>query len=702
MATLQTIRNRAGILIAIVIGIALLAFILTDLFQSGSTMFSDSQYEIAKIGNKSIALQEYQAKVDELVENTKRNTGNDNIDEATVEMIRQQAWEELVKNYVMADELDELGINVSEDELFDMVQGNNIHPQIQQIPIFQNKETGMFDRALVIQFLKNLDQDATGVARASWLAFENALVQEQITGKYNTLIKKGLYITEYQAKTEAAEKENKLNFNFVYENYKSISDTAISVTESELEKYYKENQYKYEQEASRDIEYITFDVLPSQEDFKLAEEWINKIKPEFETTDDAVQFVNYNSDNSFVDTYYKQGELPINIDSIMFASNNGFTFGPYFDNNTFKIAKLVKSVNLPDSVKASHILIQPNEKIKDITRAKEIVDSLKALVEKGASFEELAMIHGTDGTKEKGGDLGWFKRTDMVAPFNDSCFFAKKGDIKTAVTQFGVHLIKVYDKGAESKRLQVAFLDRVVEPSQRTYDQFYSKASEFSGVNNTKDKFELAVKEKELNKKLGSYLKEDTKTISGLESPRELVRWAFQANKGDVSKVFEFGNRYVVALLTEVREKGYAPLELVKSEVETNVKKKKKAEQLIAKFNSSLTPNITLEDIAVKLNTTVMNAEYISFNSGNVPGVGFENDVIVNAFHLEKDKISKPIEGNNGVFVIKVTEKLPLAELNIGAEKDRLTQGLQSRVDYQAFEALKKAANIEDKRIKFF
>lgn len=703
MATLQTIRNRAGLLIAVVIGIALLGFILDDLLRSGGFLFSDSQYEIAKVNGTSIELQEYQRKVDELTENTKRNSGKEAIDEQTSEMIKDQAWESIIKSYVMEKEYNELGIGVCPDELFDIVQGNNIHPQVQQIPIFQNKATGQFDRNLVIQFLKNIDKDETGVARSSWLAFEEALTQDQKTAKYNNLIKKGLYITNYQAKQEALEKNEKVNFKFIYENFKSISDSSITVTDAEIKKYYEDHKYKYEQDASRDVEYVTFDIVASKEDFNDAEKWINDIKADFISTEDPKQFVNANSDNPFVNKFYKKGDLPANIDSMMFSQEKGFVYGPYFENNIYKIAKIIKVENLPDTVKASHILIQPNEQVPDLARARAIVDSLKTLVENGASFEELAMKFGTDGTKDKGGDLGWFKYDAMVSPFNDSCFFGKKGDLKIAVTQFGVHLIKIYDKGPESKQIQIASLEREVTPSQKTFDSYYSKASEFAGVNNTKEKFEIAVKDQGLLKKLGSYLKEDTKTISGLESPRELVRWAFNAEtkKGDVSKVFEFGSRYVVAIVTEVREKGYADVESVKEELETNVKKDKKAEQLITKLSPASSAS-NIDEAASKAGLQVQQADNISFSSFSLPGVGVEPDVIVNALEIEKGKVSKPIKGANGVFVLSVTEKIPAGELNEASEKDRLTQTTQSKVDYQAFEALKKAANVVDKRIKFY
>ncbi|HBF88384.1 MAG TPA: hypothetical protein DDX39_07040 [Bacteroidales bacterium] len=703
MATLQKIRNKGGLLIAIIIGLALLAFILGDFLKKGPSSFSSSEYELAEISGNSIPYQLYQQKLEELIENTKRNSGSENIDEATMETIREQAWESILRENVMDAEYEKLGLGISSDELFDIVQGNNIHPQVQQIPIFKNQETGQFDRALVIRFLKNLDQDESGLARSSWLAFEEALAQTQVMDKYNTLIKKGLYVTKDQAMAELNERNIKSNVAFVVEKYTTISDSAVSVTDQELKAYYDKNSYKYEQEAERVVEYVIFEVKPSKEDFEEADKWINSIKPDFIETADDKQFVNLNSDVAFVDKYYKQGELTEQLDTVLFNAEIGATYGPYFEGNSYKIAKLAEVKMLSDTVKARHILIRPDQNTGDYSKAKATIDSLKTLVENGANFEELAMKYGSDGTAAEGGDLGWFKREDMVAPFNDSCFFAKVGDIKTAVTQFGVHLIKVEGKGPETKKVQVAVLERVVAPSQKTYDVFYGEASQFAGLNNTYDKFDKAINEKALAKRVTPPLKETDKTIAGLEAPREIVRWAYNtATKGSVSDVFELGNKFVVATLTEVKEKGIAPFEQIKEELTVEVKKEKKAKTIIDKFNSAMTTSKNIQDIAANLGLRVDTAENVSFSSFSMPGIGVEPKVIVNAVELEKDKLSAPVQGNTGVYLLHVFGKTENTETETKAEAARLTSGTQSRVDYEVYEALKKVADIKDYRIKFF
>lgn len=700
MATLQTIRNRAGLLISIIIGLALVAFILGDFLRKNGS--SPSDYEVAEIAGTSIPLQLYQQKVDELTENAKRNNNNQNIDEATMEQIREQAWESIIRDNVLGEEIKSLGVDISDDELFDIVQGNNIHPQIQQIPIFKNEQTGQFDKNLVIKFLKNMDKDESGQARTSWVAFEKSLAQVQVNSKYNNLIKKGLYITSYQAKLESQEKNEKADVRFVYENFNTISDSTIKVSDAELKAYYDENLYKFDQEAERILEYVVYDVIPSKEDYKMSEEWINKIKPEFASTDNDKQFVNLNSDVPVVDKYNKKGELPQNIDSVLFNAPKGTMFGPYFEGSSYKIAKVTEIKMLPDTVKASHILISP-EKAGSLEKAQATIDSLKKLVDGGASFEELAMKYGTDGTKDKGGDLGWFKREDMVSPFNDTCFFGKVGDVKTVTTQFGVHLVKIVGRGVESRKVLVSTLERVVEPSQTTFDSFYKSASEFAGKNRTQQSFNSSITAQSLVKRVSPALKETDKQIPGLENPREIIRWAYNdAEKGEVSNVFDLNGKYVVAVLTEVKEKGTAPMEQVKDLITAEVRKDKKAKMLTDKFSASMKTAKTIEELASSLKLKADTVNGVTFASNSMPMVGFEPALIVGSVVLPKQKISQPLKGKNGVFVLYIENKTITPVKDTKPEADMLSNGVQSRVDYEVYEALKKAAEIKDYRIKYF
>jgi peptidyl-prolyl cis-trans isomerase D len=703
MAVLEKIRSRMGILVSVVIGISLIAFILTDMFSSGSSVFSDNQFEIAEISGKSINVKEYEEMINQLSDVYKFNSGQGNLSEETVESIREQTWQTIIDENVLGPQFSALGLQVSSKEVLDMVQGSNPHQYIRQL--FTNPETKEFNRSAVIQFIKNLEannKESEG-KKKFWLYIENQITKERIQSKYYTLIRKGLYVTSAQQAAEIKDNNKKVTFSFVNEPFTSISDSSITVKESELEKYLKAHENEFQQEASRDIEYITYDIVPSQEDFLQAQKWINDIHAEFVASTDIKQFVKLNSDISLNEKFLKESELPDTLKRL-FSGKTGESYGPYFEDNTFKIARLVESKNLSDSVKASHILIKPAAQTKEAAdQAKAKADSLLNVIKKGGKFDELAKTFSTDGSASNGGDLGWFKEGAMVKPFNDACFNGKKGDVLVVESQFGYHVIEITDKGKESKKVQIGVLAKKVEPSNVTLQAIYQKASSFAGSNNTGDKFASAIKKDGITPKSAAYLNENMKSVQGIDNSRELIRWAFKAEENTISGVMEFGNVFVIARLSQIREKGTATLKQVKDQITLAVKKEKKAEQLIEKLNKELSGSTSIEAFASKTGKSVQSATDVTFSSYSVPGLGFEPAVIATATNIATNKVSAPIKGENGVFVLAVNssteEAQPTDPKMIGM---RMASMYANRVNYEAFNILKKMADIKDERTKFY
>ncbi len=700
MAILQGIRNKAGLLVSIVIGLALFAFIMGDLMRSGRSLMRGNANEIAEIGGKSVSYKEYYALVEQLTDNYKRNSNKNSLDEETTNQIRQQAWETLVKDYVMQDAYESLGIDVSPDEVFDMVQGNNIDPQIMQVPAFKNPQTGQFDRAMVIRFLKSLDQDPSGNARASWLAFEKVLIENRKLTKFFNLLKKGYYVPKIIAKELQRNDNYKVNFNYVMSSYAGIPDTSITISDEAIKQYYNDHINSYDRDESRDLEYVTFDIIPSKQDNELAKKWINDIVADFQKADDDKDFVDINSDVPFDNKWYKQGELPANLDTFMFSADTGAIYGPYFEDNAYKLSKLSAIAMLPDSVKARHILIQPSEKLP-LPKARALADSIKGLLENGADFVTLAHQYSADkNSLAKDGDLGWFKSGDMVKEFEDSTFIANKGDIITVTSRFGIHVIEIEDKGKESKKVKVATIIRNVEPTNATRQVYYAQASRFAGENNTAEKFDAAIEKEGLTKRIASNLKKMDKEIAGLDNPREMIKWAYTAELGDVSDVFELGDKFVVAKLSKIVKKGPAPIEDVTNEIKVAVAKEIKGEQLTKKM---LQANAnSLEAYSSKLNLPLENAENVVFSAYTIPGVGIEPEVIATATTIKPNVMTKPIAGNNGVFVLQVISTDTVGTATIESEQMKLSRDVIYRINYQAYDALKKAANIDDERSKFF
>ena len=702
MATLQSIRNRAGIAIAIFIGLALAAFILGDLFKSSSSITRGKQMELAQIDGKTLTYPEFQSKVDELSEIYKMNSGKTSLDQQTTDQIKEQTWQNLVRNLTMKDIYENLGISVCSAELFDMVQGKNPHAIIQSI--FRDPNTGTLNRPALIQFLKFQQSNSTGKERSYWLFIENQIVEERSFAKYNNLLAKGIYVTSDEAKSDIKGRNHQANIQFVGKTFASIPDSEVKVTDEELNAYYSKNKDKFKQENNRNIEYVSFPVVASKADEDKLIKWSNDIKAEFATVEDPAAFVNINSDVPFDPSYFKQNDLSPELGAFAFAGKVGDIYGPYKENKSWKLAKIQKFEELPDSVEARHILIRVNTQA-DLAKATATIDSIKNLiVVKGQKFEDVARTKSEDtGSANNGGSLGWIRRGMMVKPFEDAAFFAKVNDLQVVKTQFGIHLLQVINRSKTSPNVQLAIINRVIEPSSQTYQATYTAASKFASENQDAKKFNAAIVAQGLNKRIANILEND-KEIAGIDNSRLLIRAAYKAKVGSLvlsaegTPIFELGDQFIIATLTGEQEKGIASFLVAKPRVEIEVKKEKKAQQLIEK----MTGKSDLNQLASDLKVTVGEAQNIGAESYSIPGVGFEPAIAGAATALEANQVSKPVAGTSGVYVVKVTSVTAGTDSDVASSKQRLAASVNYRANMLAFEALRENAKIVDKRSKFY
>ncbi len=707
MATLQKIRTKAGLLVAIVIGVSLAAFVLGDLIKGGSSVFQRNRLEVGVIDGESIQYPDFQKQVEELSEIFKQNYSTNQLDDNAWSQVREQAWQTSISKIVMGEVYEELGIEISSEELFDMLQGANPHQIVQQI--FRNPETGQFDRASVVRFLKNLENGVAQDQRAYWLNLEKQIVDERTQSKYANMVGKGIYVTNEQAQASATAGSKTVNFDYVTLPQNSVADDKITITEKDLKAYYNAHQNDYKEEQIRRIEYITYTVSPSTADYEDAESWINDIKSDFEKAADNVQFVNSNSDVAFENVWNKRDDLPENIATWIFdeKAKVNDVFGSYANGDAFILAILHKMELMPDSVEARHILL-PVTTQAQVLPAQMLSDSLKTLIENGADFAKLARENSSDqGSALNGGDLGWFQRNQMVKEFEDAAFNNTTDSITIVGTQFGIHLIQTTKRGKLTPQVQVAYLTRNVVPSTKTYQNTYAKASKFAGENTTKEAFDAAVAEEKLTKRVAS-VGQNERQIVGLENARPLIRAAYEASENDVlqtnqeSPIFEIGDNFIIAVLTEATEEGIAAFDDVKARVELAVTKEKKTEYLVEQAKAALNGATDLAAVASALGSEVLSANNINFNSFSIPGIGLEPEVIGTVSALGVDEISTPIAGNNGVFVVKVTSENEGAGADIATEKMRLAQTNSYRVAQQAFEAHRNSVEIEDNRAKFY
>ncbi|HEX7583131.1 MAG TPA: peptidylprolyl isomerase, partial [Prolixibacteraceae bacterium] len=430
-------------------------------------------------------------------------------------------------------------------------------------------------------------------------------------------------------------------------------------------------------------------------------------KQEFASATDNKQFISVNSDIAFDPGYYKKEELSPAIGAWAFSAQPGDFYGPYFENNEYKLAKLDQFKMMPDSVQASHILINP-QTVGSVEKAKAKIDSIKKLIENGADFAEMARKFSEDpGSAAKGGDLGWFKRKQMVPEFEEVAFTGDVNKLYIANTRFGFHLIKPTKKGKETNEVRIATLARKVEPGTETYQKIYSEVSKFASENQTAEAFNKSVIAQKLDKKMAT-LKEGNREVPGLESSRQLVRAAFTADQGKLlvnnenSTIFEFGNKFVIGVLNGATEEGKSSFEEAKTLVDLAVRKEKKAQMLAEKLKSAASGQSDLASVATKLSTTVKDAAGINFNSYSIPAIGSEPAVIGAVCNMPEGKISAPIEGTNGVYLVKVTSVNMGTDKDLKGEKTRLAQSLGYRAGSQVFESLKKVVEITDRRAKFY
>jgi peptidyl-prolyl cis-trans isomerase D len=470
-----------------------------------------------------------------------------------------------------------------------------------------------------------------------------------------------------------------------------------------VEKYYNANKDKYKQEASREIEYVLFPVLASKGDEDKVIKWINDIKPEFASVEDPAAYVNINSDKQFDPTFFKKADLTSTLSEFAFNGKAGDIYGPYKEGQSWKLCKIQKFEELPDSVNARHILIRATAQ-GEAAKAKNTADSLKRVLTLGGDFAALARKYSNDeGSAVKGGELGWFKRGMMVKPFEDAAFFGKVNDYQVVTSQFGVHLIQVTKRGNTTLNVQLATIVRNIEPSSQTYQQTYSQASKFASENRDLKAFRAAVAAQNLNKRLATLLEAD-KEIAGLENSRLLIRAAFKAKVGEPvlssegTPIFELGTQFVIAQLSNIQEKGYSSLASNKPTIEMAIRKDKKAEQL----KTQMAGKTDLASLASSLGSKVGQAQDINFESYSIPGLGNEPAIAGVASVLESGAVSKPVAGSNGVYIVKATSVNKGMNTDIASEKNQAKMAMGYRVSVQAFEALRESAGVVDKRSKFY
>ena len=706
MAVIGNIRKHSTFLV-IVIGVALAAFVLGDFTKRHR---GGREVNVGVVDGEKITIMDFNQKVDLNIENTKQQQKKARLTTDEIYRVKNDTWKQMVKDALLQKEYEALGLTVTSDELFDLIQGPNPHPLIKKY--FTNPQTGMYDRNAVINYLKNLD-NMSAESKQQWISFEEYIRSDYLSQKYKALLSKGYYVPTALAKLAYHQDNDKAQLVYVASKYVDLPDSLVTLTDADYQAYYDENKEIYKQKASREIEYVTFPIKPSVKDLQAAQKEFQNIYEEFKTTKNVAQFVNTTSDTPYDSTWKKQGDLPVQIDSIMLNSEIGTVTEPYLDNFMFTTARLVDVANRPDSLEASHILIAYKGAFKadpNLNRTKEeaqqLADSLYEVLRKnpGKNMGDLAVQFSNDGSvKDNKGNLGWFADGQMVYNFNEAVINTKIGNFTQAETPFGFHIIKVTGKTEPVKKVKVAIINREVIASNDTYQQTFAKASKLAAENKDIEAFENAAKEDKLNLRTSNNLQEMSNYIAGLKNPRQIVHWAYkdETEVGSVSSVFDLEDMFVVAALKSKTDEGYPDLEQVKKRIERFVYNEVKGKILAEKMKPF---GKDIDKMSAELNLEKTDVNALTFNSRNIPGFGAENKVIGTIFGMNPPEISDPIIGYGAVFVID------LKNITQAPDKDNYMQNQVSlessfaqRVnqDY-AYRALEKASEIKDNRAIFY
>lgn len=710
-SVLEKIRRRTGLLVGIV-GLALVIFILESLLGSGASIFGGNEMAYAgTINGKKIDRNEFISRYEMQLNNYRqRNQGRD-VDEGTRTQAIETTWQQYIVELVMKPQFAMIGINVGEDELYETVVVNPVQTIVQNLTDPNtgkvNEQFARPDGSLDPVKWRQAVQSVTGDNEVAVRNMEEQVKSTRYFEKFRNLVNKGLYVTKAEAKEMFKNQDTKVNIAYVVKRFDAVNDSTVKVTDSDIQKYYNDNSYRYTTpETTRSIEYVAFDVMPSPEDLATIEKDAQRIAGEFKgkTIREDSSFMAQESENGMISIQDFTKKTMIVRDSTIFTSAPGTVFGPYNEGAYFKIYKLEALNSIADSARVRHILVgvndpQTQQPKRSMPQAKKEADSVLVLIKnKQVSFDSLVVRYSDDmGSKTNGGDYGWFDETKgFVEPFKNAGLMGTKGNISVVETQFGYHIIEVLDVSkSRHNSYKVAQIFKLIAPSDETNQRIFGAANQFGGENNTSELFDKAVVTQKLTKRMAENIKDGDYQIAGLDGAKELVKWVYTANKGDIN-IFSLPSKHVVAKVSGIRNKGVLPLEEVKTEVTTQVIQQKKAEMFTEEFKNKAGSVKSVEEIASKLGVEVKKAENINYASRMIDGLGPDNIMVGTAVGSKIGNTTKAITGNTGVFVLSVlsvnSNPVPAQLGDFQRDTERT---LSARTDYEVFNALKDMSDIE-------
>ncbi len=710
MQIIQGIREKGAAIVIVVISLSLIGFILMDAKQGSNNMFSSNSGNIGKVNGSGIDQSEFNKKVNYLEAQEEQQSGSRPSAGRTTQ-IRDQVWTQIVAERVFYAEAEKLGIDFTSKELDNILKSSDPSNPLMQDKQMVDPTTGKLDMSKVSQAIANIKK-MKGEQRDM---IDAQVIDPQkltsVSTKYYALLNASAYYPAWMEEKDIKENKSFVNISYVAIPYQTITDSTIKASDEEIEKYVKKHKESFKQEAGRMISYVGFSQLPSSADSARTRGVIEALKTDFVNEVNVKSFLARNTSSIDFDTNYvpKSRVNSVAVDTITKLAA-GTVFGPYVDKNSYVLAKVIGSKTFPDSVNAKHILIatvnaQTGEPILEDSIAKKRADSILTAINGGANFAFLALQYSSDGSKEKGGDLGTFGYGVMVPEFNKFCFEKPAGSRDVVKTQFGYHIVEVISQKGLSPAYKIGFMAKEIYASEETISKASNEAIKLSAEKNTKN-LDAYLKKNGVQKiTVPTLIKENDGQVGQMQDARQLVRWVFEAKKGDVSDPFSIGDQFVVAIVDKIFEEGTQDVETARPMAENAIKEEKKGEVILKKLGS----NPTLETAAAAYGKEILTAgqdSSITLRSQIINGIGNEPKLIGASFNKANlNKVSAPITGKTGVFVFKVNniaEKAPNTPGEATEFRIQQTTALRNQAATNWFEGLRKKATIKDNRSKFY
>ncbi len=695
MAVLEKIRVKMGAFITVIIAVALLSFIIDpSTLESTVSMFS-SKYDVGEINGESVTYQDYQKKVDyftQIYQMTNGGASNDQVQD----MINNTAWQEEIADRVIIPAIEDAGVTLGEEELFDMSQGTEISPVLAGEASFQD-ENGAFDKAKLAQFIQAIHQDQSGQLQMYWGYLENNMVKDKLLTKYFSMLEKSTFVTPVELNRAIAENNTTYNVDFVVKPFGFGIDSTITVSSQEIKAYYDNHIKNFEQQESKDIEYVVYEVVPSVADIELTQNNINKVYDGFVSAENMKNYLARNSDQPYNPYFYKQSELSsVNATVAEFAEKAkvGDVLPPFQDDNMFIAARVMDIRNLPDSVFVKHILLQGENEKK--------ADSLLQVLSKRGDFVQMAKDYSVDKNPNvaEAGDLGWMTQTYLIPGF-EPIFDAKVGEVIKLNTTYGTHLVKVTKTTKPVSKMQIALLVKETVAGKQTYADYYAKANDLATKSEGKlDKFRAAVKEGNLTYYPAVRVAPAAKGFASYEKAREVVRWINENEVGAVSPILSVDNKYFfVVAVTGEHEGGLASLKEVAPQIQQVLAFEKKGQKVAEETKALVAGASDINAIAEKLGTTVSSKSGIAFSALTTQQL---DPKFIGAIASAKEgEVSGPVVGEVGVYYFVVNGKEVGAFYTEDDARLRKTQEF-NYMSRMLPAIMTEAAGVVDQRYKFF